>query len=102
MHTRSSGKLPRIPVSTSKKSKNTKEETTSTSDQFETVINSPVFKPVFEEEEKPNINMANQLDIPMNQRRRVVPPTPGSAIATPNLEDDFSVKGHHLKMIQDS
>ena len=47
-------------------------------------------------------HQSNQFDIPMINRTRTVPQTLGSEIRTPNLDNDFSVTGRHLKMIQDS
>ena len=49
-----------------------------------------------------NMGEPDPFDQPMMQRTRAVPPTPGSAIRAPNLGDSFSVKGHHLKLIQDN
>jgi hypothetical protein len=42
------------------------------------------------------------FDRPMINRTRNVARTPGSAIVPPRMGDDFSVKGHHLKLIQET
>ena len=42
------------------------------------------------------------FDIPMINKTRTVVRTPGSAIISPDMGNEFSVKGHHLKMIQDN
>nr|XP_043633157.1 uncharacterized protein LOC122604335 [Erigeron canadensis] len=44
----------------------------------------------------------DDFDRPMMERTRAVAPMPGSAIVLPSLGDSFSVKGHHLKLIQDN
>jgi hypothetical protein len=50
----------------------------------------------------PNPPPADPFDAPMINRTRNVARTPGSAIVHPRMGDDFSVKGHHLKMIQEN
>nr|XP_043620293.1 uncharacterized protein LOC122592150 [Erigeron canadensis] len=44
----------------------------------------------------------NEFDRSVMEMTKAVAPTPGSAIVLPNLGDSFSVKGHHLKLIQDN
>jgi hypothetical protein len=40
-------------------------------------------------------------DRPMWEANRAIAPTPGAAIVAVNLGDNFTVKGHHLSMIND-